>query len=96
MRLTVLSLSLAIFAAATGGRISASDAPARPNATPTSPRTADPWRRTAQGWERILEAPRPLRTPRAGTLHPSVVASLQIMVSFGGLIYFSAAEPKSA
>lgn len=95
MRLPILFLSLAIVAAATVGPIPATESPAQPTSPAVSARGSDPWRRTAKGWERTLVVARPLKTPRAGMLHPGVVASLQILVSFGSLIYFSAGNPQS-
>ncbi len=50
------------------------------------------WRRTKHGWERVSTWSRPRRRtqlPAATRLHPGLLASLQLLISLGGLLAFS-------
>ena len=56
----------------------------------TRSRQDDSWRRTAAGWEdrRRWFVSSPSQLPRVTAIHPSVIGSLQLLVSLGALIAF--------
>ncbi len=54
---------------------------------------SDTWRRTAQGWEKTTDWQAvPVISPEwthAGSIHPALVASLQLLISLGELVAWS-------
>jgi hypothetical protein len=55
----------------------------------------DTWRRTAQGWEKSTDWQHvPVISPEwihAGSIHPALVASLQLLISLGALVAWNPA-----